>query len=70
MSRRNKAHIYGEPGSIMANADAATLRKIRAGRAKLMADQRAMEHWAQDGYSSGSQDGKQETLWEIPEGDA
>lgn len=41
-----------EPGSLAASNDPAVARKIRDGRAKMLADLRAFERWAAGGFSS------------------
>lgn len=41
-----------EPGSLAASDDPAIARKIREGRARALADLRAMERWASNGFGT------------------
>lgn len=41
-----------EPGSLAASNDPVIARKIKEGRARALADLRAMENWARSGFNS------------------
>lgn len=49
-TRKHGPSTYGSEGSIIQNADAKTLRKIKRARARYLRDQRAMETWASNGF--------------------